>query len=248
MEDIILKHGDMTLDELQHWGIKGMKWGQRRYQKKDGTLTAAGKKRYNKEMEQLKNEQKVLKNQKRTQAKIDKLEALRKEVDEAKKSSSSKKSDKSKTDSADSKPKSAKEMTDDELRKAKARYELERDYKKAYDQANPQEVDKFEDLQPKNMVKNFVSKAVLPAAQEAGKDLIRDFLKANGKKVLGLEKDPPPGSYEALKKMADKFKLEADIAKYKKNIAVDTKSEYTNTKEYNKMVADDKAAKKAKKR
>ena len=32
--------------ELYHWGIKGMKWGQRRYQYKDGTLTPAGKKRY----------------------------------------------------------------------------------------------------------------------------------------------------------------------------------------------------------
>ena len=33
-------------NELQHAGIKGMKWGVRRYQNKDGTLTDAGKKRY----------------------------------------------------------------------------------------------------------------------------------------------------------------------------------------------------------
>lgn len=33
-------------DELQHHGIKGMKWGVRRYQNEDGTLTPAGKKRY----------------------------------------------------------------------------------------------------------------------------------------------------------------------------------------------------------
>ena len=32
-------------DELCHWGIKGMKWGVRRYQNEDGTLTPAGKKR-----------------------------------------------------------------------------------------------------------------------------------------------------------------------------------------------------------
>lgn len=35
--------------ELYHWGIKGQKWGVRRYQNEDGTLTPAGKKRYDKE-------------------------------------------------------------------------------------------------------------------------------------------------------------------------------------------------------
>lgn len=32
-------------DELCHYGVKGQKWGIRRYQNPDGTLTAAGKKR-----------------------------------------------------------------------------------------------------------------------------------------------------------------------------------------------------------
>lgn len=31
---------------LSHHGIKGMRWGVRRYQSKDGSLTNAGKKRY----------------------------------------------------------------------------------------------------------------------------------------------------------------------------------------------------------
>lgn len=32
-------------DELYHHGVKGMKWGVRRYQNKDGSLTTAGKKK-----------------------------------------------------------------------------------------------------------------------------------------------------------------------------------------------------------
>lgn len=35
----------MESNELCHHGVKGMKWGVRRYQKKDGSLTPAGKKR-----------------------------------------------------------------------------------------------------------------------------------------------------------------------------------------------------------
>jgi len=39
-------------DYLMHFGIKGQKWGVRRFQNPDGTLTAAGKERYGSEKEQ----------------------------------------------------------------------------------------------------------------------------------------------------------------------------------------------------
>ena len=35
--------------QLYHWGIKGMRWGVRRYQNKDGSLTPVGKKRLERE-------------------------------------------------------------------------------------------------------------------------------------------------------------------------------------------------------
>lgn len=39
-------------NELQHFGVKGMKWGVRKYRNKDGTLTDAGRKQQEKKQRQ----------------------------------------------------------------------------------------------------------------------------------------------------------------------------------------------------
>ena len=45
---------------LVHHGIKGQKWGIRRYQNEDGSLTAAGRKQYDKNLGERSTLKKVL--------------------------------------------------------------------------------------------------------------------------------------------------------------------------------------------
>lgn len=100
-------------NDLQHWGVPGMRWGVRRYQNKDGTLTTAGKKRYNKEMTKLKTEERTLKNKARTAAKLDKLETQKKNVEKLRGEEQQR----------------VRKLSDDELREKIQRMELEKRYK-----------------------------------------------------------------------------------------------------------------------
>ena len=43
-----------TYEEIYHFGIKGQKWGVRRFQNADGTLTKAGKAKYKKKFDKTK--------------------------------------------------------------------------------------------------------------------------------------------------------------------------------------------------
>lgn len=46
-------YGSESDFDLYHYGVLGMKWGIRRYQKKDGSLTSAGRKRYNRDAKEV---------------------------------------------------------------------------------------------------------------------------------------------------------------------------------------------------
>lgn len=148
-------------NELMHWGIKGMKWGVRRYQNKDGSLTPAGKKRYDKEMAKLKEEEKIAKNKLRTQAKLNKLDEKRKEIEALKSGKPIVKSTKK-----PSKP-SVKDMSDEELRQTVNRLLMEQQYAKL----NPQQVSAGQ-----KFVKKVMNDVVAPAATEVGKNVLKDAM------------------------------------------------------------------------
>ena len=44
--EINLQEGGNKMNELYHYGVLGMRWGVRRFQNKDGSLTSAGKRRF----------------------------------------------------------------------------------------------------------------------------------------------------------------------------------------------------------
>lgn len=118
--------------EIVHSGIRGMRWGVRRYQNADGTLTAAGKKRYAKDLAKVREQEKILKNKQATKAKLDALEARKKAVADGNRDLDDDPKPSKKADTtSDSKPKkrSIKELSDDELRAKIDRIRLEQTYK-----------------------------------------------------------------------------------------------------------------------
>ena len=149
-------------NELTHWGTKGMRWGIRRYQNRDGTLTPAGRKRYAKEMEKLKAEEKILKNRQKTQSQFDKLEAKRKEIEALKSGKSI-----SKSTNKESGKTSVKDMSDDELRTVVNRLMLEQQYRRL----KPEQVSAG-----KKFVDSVMKNVVAPAATEVGKNVLKNAM------------------------------------------------------------------------
>lgn len=132
-------------EELKHHGVLGMKWGRRRYQNKDGSLTEAGKKRVaklDKERRELTGRttpfaKKVTSGEKKSASEMTDSE-LKKAIErykneknyaDAKKAAEDANRDKNATrPKINGKPKKVKDMTEQELQEHIARMKLEKEY------------------------------------------------------------------------------------------------------------------------
>lgn len=225
---VITSDGNLiSTEELKHWGIPGMKWGLRRYQNKDGSLTPAGRKRYNAEVEALKKRERLIRSQEKAAARQAKLANKKAELDARE---NALKNDSSKNNSkAPDRKKTINEMSDDELRNETNRMRLEADYhnaKKSLATANPQEV-----KAGKKFMDGLMNDVVVPATKNAGKAWLENYLKdALGvnkqDRLTRLKRQYEEADYEKkiadLKKGADelsKLKKEHEILDYEKKIA-----------------------------
>ena len=163
-------------DELWHFNIKGAKWGLRRFQNKDGTLTPAGKLRYRKNVS--------------SNSRIKtKMAGSPKKPDERNETIAQKKKRLLASKDAKEIYKNRDLFTDKELKQVTTRYQIEADLKKYV----PVEKSKAQAF-----MENFAKKADTLAdamnkgtkAYNAGAKIFNTFLLSEGSKPLPMIKEP----------------------------------------------------------
>lgn len=148
-------------DELQHHGVKGQRWGVRRYQNKDGSLTPRGKKR------------------------LAKLDAEREKL-VGKKSSSE---GESKT-TEQPKKRTLSSMSNDELKAINERLMLENNYitfSTRNKELKPAQLTRGQKV-AKFFSDKIVKDVVAPAVTEVGKNVVKNILQNQANKLLENQK------------------------------------------------------------
>lgn len=119
-------------NELSHHGIKGQKWGRRRYQNKDGSLTPEGYKRYGSvklvEEEYARRNENAVTNMKVAKTAADNSKQLTRSAKEISDTRSKKKQQKANKALEEAARDRARSMSDQELRDAVNRLNMEENY------------------------------------------------------------------------------------------------------------------------
>ena len=211
-------------DYLEHHGILGMKWGVRRFQNPDGSLTPEGRARYGdvltkKQMQNYIREYNLRTGSKKTinkntvfktpngmyDYKGRKLRNADVEVDNP-----------TEEKHTDSKPKNEHRMTDDEIRAANTRMQLELDYRQKMSQLNPKKVtmgQQFVDNLKADLVKDIpagISGMVKNAIASAGNSKPNDGGEKEKKeeKRTNININPSTASDAEVKAAIDRYRNE----------------------------------------
>lgn len=231
----------VSTDELYHHGIIGMKWGVRRYQNADGSLTTAGKKRYTNPDGSLNEKgKKKFKNSVITAEKVETASKSSSEESTLKRQETSEMSDKELQDRVNrlrnedaykdlskklgyDSPKTELDAKIAEMEKQKKYLELQRDIKSL----TPQHVSKG-----KQIIDKIMNKVVEPAATAAGKKLLEQYLTEAGAKALGKRaKKEAEQIDKTVKKSAEKVKQKEAKKEAKQQAKEEAKSKKQEAKQ-----------------